>query len=284
MQEVRTSCPTLCLASLVALWCLSATDPATAQITVEGKLRCEALLDSRNLTLTEQKSLKIRRMDLPTAMCEASSVQQFTFMHNYRCPVTGTGAFFNGAMGARTEIWTLRTTVAEGYAVTNSNMGHDNGVEPGASFGFNNRQAEIDFGYRAVHLSVMAGKRLVRDYYGDNAEYSYFEGCSQGGRQAFMSAQRYPQDFDGIIAGAPAFNYQGLNAAGTWNLQRIFRDNLVGNLAADSTGDGSPDSLALLDKLHDRVLLKCDARDGVQDGVIGDRLRAISTHRSTFLI
>ena len=72
----------------------------------------------------------------------------------------------------------------------------------------------------------MAGKRLVRDYYGDNAEYSYFEGCSQGGRQAFMSAQRYPQDFDGIIAGAPAFNYQGLNAAGTWNLQRIFRDNL----------------------------------------------------------
>ena len=52
MQEVRTTCPTLCLASLAALWCLSATDPATAQITVEGKLRCEALLDSRNLTLT----------------------------------------------------------------------------------------------------------------------------------------------------------------------------------------------------------------------------------------
>jgi hypothetical protein len=71
-----------------------------------------------------------------------------------------------------------------------------------------------------------------------------------------MEAQRYPDDFDGIVAGAPAFAYQALNAAGTWNLQRIFRDNLNGNLAVDTTGDGDFDSLRLIDILHDQVLDK----------------------------
>lgn len=162
--------------------------------------------------------------------------------------------------------------VAEGYAVANSNLGHDSGVEPGASFGFNNRQAEIDFGYRAVHLTTAAGKRLVTEYYSEPAAYAYFEGCSQGGRQGMMSAQRFPRDFDGIVAGAPAFNYQGLNAAGTWNLQRMFRDDLAGNLAVDTNGDGRFDSLALMDVLHQQVLEQCDAQDGLRDGLVSDPL------------
>ena len=158
--------------------------------------------------------------------------------------------------------------VAEGYAVTNSNTGHDNGVEPGASFAFNNRQAEIDFGYRAVHLTVMAGKLLVNEYYNQAPSYSYFEGCSQGGRQGLMEAQRYPNDFDGIVAGAPAFAYQALNASGVWNLQQMYRNNLSGNLAVDTNGNGSYDSLKLIDTLHSQVLKKCDAIDGITDGVI----------------
>ncbi|MDG2140213.1 MAG: tannase/feruloyl esterase family alpha/beta hydrolase [Gammaproteobacteria bacterium] len=158
--------------------------------------------------------------------------------------------------------------VAEGYAVTNSNTGHDNGVEPGASFAFNNRQAEIDFGYRAVHLTVIAGKLLVNEYYNQAPAYSYFEGCSQGGRQGLMEAQRYPNDFDGIVAGAPAFAYQALNASGVWNLQQMYRNNLSGNLAVDTNGNGSYDSLKLVDTLHSQVLKKCDAIDGITDGVI----------------
>lgn len=162
--------------------------------------------------------------------------------------------------------------VAEGYAVTNSNTGHDNGVEPGASFAFNNRQAEIDFGYRAVHLTVMAGKLLVNEYYDQPPDFSYFEGCSQGGRQGLMEAQRYPNDFDGIVAGAPAFAYQALNASGIWNLQRIYRNNLMGNLAVDADNDGSFESLKLIDILHQRVLNKCDSIDGITDGVIDNPL------------
>ena len=123
-----------------------------------------------------------------------------------------------------------------------------------------------------MHLTVQAGKLLVNTYYDQGPAYSYFEGCSQGGRQGFMSAQRFPNDFDGIVAGAPAFNYQGLNAAGTWNLQRMFRNNLAGNLAVDSNGDGSYESLNLIDVLHERVLQKCDASDGLRDGLVSDPL------------
>jgi len=87
-----------------------------------------------------------------------------------------------------------------------------------------------------------------------------------------MEAQRFPNDFDGIVAGAPAFAYQALNAAGIWNLQRIFRNNLAGNLAVDTNSDGSFDSLKLIEVLHEQVMGKCDANDGITDGVINNPL------------
>jgi len=163
--------------------------------------------------------------------------------------------------------------VLQGYAVANSNMGHDEGSEPGASFGFNNRQAEIDFGYRAVHLTVNAAKTLVRAYYGKPPKYSYHEGCSQGGREGLMEAQRFPYDFDGIVAGAPVNYYQQQNANQVWLLQKIYRDKFAGALAFDTDGDGRPDSLTKLKLLQQAVLEKCDALDGISDGVVDDPRR-----------
>ena len=163
--------------------------------------------------------------------------------------------------------------VAEGYAVANSNTGHDSGSEPGASFAFNNRQAEIDFGYRAVHLTVNAAKTIVNAYYSKPATRAYFEGCSQGGRQGLMEAQRYPDDFDGIVAGAPVNFYQQHTAAKVWMLQRVFMNNLAGNLAFDTNGDRLPDSLTKVEMLRTAVLAKCDAADGITDGVIDDPTR-----------
>ena len=162
--------------------------------------------------------------------------------------------------------------VAEGYAVANSNTGHDNGAEPGSSFAFNNRQAEIDFGYRAVHLTVMAAKTIVETYYDEVLEYSYFEGCSTGGRQGLMEAQRYPYDFDGIVAGAPAHYYQEMNAARTWLLQKMYIDDFEGSLSFDTDGDGLPDSPRKVEQLAEVVLDKCDAVDGIVDGVIDNPL------------
>jgi len=230
---------------------------------------CSALQDVRNLTITSASLRDNQQGADPYCYVKGIISPAIHFHAQLPLPENWNGRFLQWGDGGKDgDLDFADHRVAQGYAVTNSNMGHDNGVEPGASFGFNNRQAEIDFGYRAVHLTVMAGKVLVNAYYNRRPEYSYFEGCSQGGRQGLMEAQRYPDDFDGIVAGAPAFAYQALNAAGTWNLQRMFRDNLGGNLAVDTNGDGSYDSLKLIDILHDQVLQKCDANDGVRDGVL----------------
>ncbi|MDP6535845.1 MAG: tannase/feruloyl esterase family alpha/beta hydrolase [Gammaproteobacteria bacterium] len=234
---------------------------------------CQALEQVRNLTITSAAIRDNSQANNPYCYVRGIISPAIHFHAQLPLPANWNGRFLQWGDGGKDgDLDFADHRVAEGYAVTNSNMGHDNGVEPGASFGFNNRQAEIDFGYRAVHLTVMAGKTLVDQYYDRSADYSYFEGCSQGGRQGLMEAQRFPGDFDGIVAGAPAFAYQALNAAGTWNLQRIFRDNLAGNLAVDSTGDGNADSLKLLDVLHEAVLGKCDVNDGIVDGIIDDPL------------
>ena len=255
------------IAALGLIICPYLTHAQTTNL--DERIACEDLENIRNLTII---SAEIRENDV--------SVDQYCYVRGIISPAihfhaqlplrqNWNGRFLQWGDGGKDgDLDYADHRVAEGYAVTNSNTGHDNGVEPGASFAFNNRQAEIDFGYRAVHLTVMAGKLLVNHYYNKPPNYSYFEGCSQGGRQGLMEAQRYPEDFDGIVAGAPAFAYQALNASGVWNLQRIYKENFAGNLASDSNGDGSYDSLELIETLHERVLSKCDALDGISDGVI----------------
>ena len=158
----------------------------------------------------------------------------------------------------------------QGYAVVNSNSGHDAAVEPGSSFGFNNRQAEHDYGYRAVHLSTVAAKWIARTYYRRAAARSYFEGCSAGGRQGLMEAQRFPDDFDGIVAGAPASYFQAQHVNRVWMSQRAFAKHFADNLAFDSDRDGVPDDTSKLSILTREVLAKCDSQDGIADGVIDD--------------
>src|SRR6185369_5965911 len=131
--------------------------------------------------------------------------------------------------------------LAQGYAVANSNTGHDNGSEPRATFADEDLAALIDFGHRAVHLTANASKTVARAYYRTAPRFTYFEGCSTGGREGLMEAQRYPDDFDGIFAG---------------------------NLAFDKDNDGVPESLTKLHILRDAVLAKCDTKDGIKDGVI----------------
>lgn len=247
---------------------------ANAQVdSISDSAACEALGALRNLTITSASITENDRSTQPYCYVKGIIAPAIHFHAQLPLPENWNGRFLQWGDGGKDgDLDFANHRVAEGYAVTNSNTGHDSGVEPGASFAYNNRQAEIDFGYRAVHLTVMAGKTLVSAYYGKAPDYSYFEGCSQGGRQGLMEAQRYPGDFDGIVAGAPAFAYQALNAAGTWNLQRIFRDDLAGNLAVDTNGNGRFDSLNLIDVLHQEVLGKCDANDGIRDGVIDDPL------------
>ena len=260
------------LAALIAA-ALHSGSAAAAQdraATDADRAGCEALLHLRNLTVTHAG---LSATDRGSAYCYVKGILPPAIHFHVQLPLPRdwNGRFLKWGDGGKDgDLDFADHRVAEGYAVANSNTGHDNGAEPGSSFAHDNRQAEIDFGYRAVHLTVAAAKTVVRNYYGDEPAYSYFEGCSTGGRQGLMEAQRYPTDFDGIVAGAPANHYQEMNAVRVWLLQRMFRDDFAGALASDTDGDGRLDSVRKLDLLADVVVAACDRNDGVADGVIDD--------------
>lgn len=123
--------------------------------------------------------------------------------------------------------------VASGYATATTDTGH--AASEGARAFYNNRIKEIDYGYRGIHLTAAAGKQITKALGGKAPDHSYFNGCSTGGRQALMSAQRYPEDFDGIIGGAPAFNLTGLAIEQNWSLQQFQKNNYAGNIAGKVT-------------------------------------------------
>jgi feruloyl esterase len=116
----------------------------------------------------------------------------------------------------------------------------------------------MDYAYRAVHETSDKSKAIIRAFYGGNAKRAYFNGCSNGGRQALLEAQRYPEDYDGILAGAPANNLTHLVADFVWDMQAL---------------DASPDTYITgnqLRALESASVDACDADDGVRDFVIGD--------------
>ena len=119
-----------------------------------------------------------------------------------------------------------------------------------------NQNKLIDFGYRAVHEMSEKGKAIISAFYGNAARLSYFNGCSAGGRQALKAAQKYPQDFDGIVAGAPALNATGRAAFAVWVAQN------------DHKSEDSYLPQSKFGLVHDAVLQACDANDGVKDKVI----------------
>ncbi|WP_347557326.1 tannase/feruloyl esterase family alpha/beta hydrolase [Robbsia sp. KACC 23696] len=143
-----------------------------------------------------------------------------------------------------------------GFAVAATDMGHK-GMDTG--FGVDPEKRK-DFAYRGQHLTALVSKMLILAYYGQAQRYAYFDGCSDGGREALIEAQRYPEDFDGIIAGAPAMMFQVQNALyHAWQV------------AANTDSEGKAIiTAAALPLLHRAVLAQCDALDGQKDGILTD--------------
>ncbi|HEV7716459.1 MAG TPA: tannase/feruloyl esterase family alpha/beta hydrolase [Steroidobacteraceae bacterium] len=119
----------------------------------------------------------------------------------------------NGGYSSALPYAEMGAQLKQGYAVVATDTGHT-GDSP--DFAKDQPEAIVDWGYRAVHLTALNAKRLVTAFYGRGARYSYFQGCSTGGHQALMEAQRFPEDFDGIVAGAPGNNRTHLTAAFLW--------------------------------------------------------------------
>lgn len=142
-----------------------------------------------------------------------------------------------------------------GFAFAQTNTGHDSRKEPGGSFVMNNPQKAIDYAYRAVHLTTVTTKDITKDYFGKAVTKAYWNSCSNGGRQGLIEAQRYPEDFDGVVANAPWADQTGFTIGALWN-QRALTETPV-----------SGPKLAML---ATKVMEKCDAVDGLKDGLIDD--------------
>ena len=155
-----------------------------------------------------------------------------------------------------------RGSVNGGYVTVGTDTGHE--WQPGymAGWALDDLEAKLNFGYLAVHRTAEVAKALIRAYYGSDATYCYFTGCSRGGGQAMMEAQRFPEDFNGIVAGAPAFDWTGV-AANSVAIEKTLYPS------AEHLDQTALDREALK-KLQQAILDQCDALDGLKDGVVQD--------------
>lgn len=175
---------------------------------------------------------------------------------NGRLWMYGNGGFAGEDANAPREVESRHAGLSKGFATARTDTGHLDAKEPLASFAYNRIDKLIDHGYRAVHETVSLAKVLANEYYARPPSYSYFDGCSTGGRQGMMAASRYPADFDGIMAGAPTLRWSDVMMKGLANQQ-----------ALQAAPTLTP---AKLGKVFKAILAKCDALDGVADGLLGN--------------
>jgi feruloyl esterase len=163
----------------------------------------------------------------------------------------------NGGMAGSISYASMAAAIFRGYATSSTDTGHE-GPNNDGSYALGHREKVIDFGYRAVHEMTVMAKLIIAAYYGRAPAFSYWSGCSTGGRQALTEAQRFPADYNGIVAGAPANSLTHLQASSIWKAQAI-RKNPGGLIP--------PSKLPLI---RNAVVAACDARDGVKDGLLED--------------
>jgi hypothetical protein len=161
----------------------------------------------------------------------------------------------NGGFAGEIDYQLLGMAIRQGYAASGTDTGHAGRVTD-ASWALNHPEKITDFAYRAIHEMAITAKASIKAFYGDNPRHSYFAGCSNGGRQALMEAQRFPEDFDGILAGAPANYWTHLLSSAVFDAQVTTSD------------PASYIPTSKLPAIAHAVNEACDARDGVSDGII----------------
>ncbi len=163
----------------------------------------------------------------------------------------------NGGFAGTIDYPGLGAAVKEGYAAAGTDTGHS-GSAVDAAWALGHPEKVADFGYRAIHEMTVKAKAIVDAFYGRSARRSYFASCSDGGREALMEAQRFPEDYDGILAGAPANYWTHLLVGATWDTQ------------ATTFDPASYIPASKLPALRAAVLAACDAQDGLADGILDD--------------
>lgn len=165
----------------------------------------------------------------------------------------------NGANAGSISYDAMAAALRRGYAVASTDTGHATTNARDASWALGHPELVVDFGYRALHVTTEHAKTIVQTFYGRRSDHSYYVGCSTGGRQGLMEAQRFPDDYDGIIAGAPAANWTRFQTGGhLWVVLALNKD---------------PESYIPASKLPllaEAVNAACDKLDGIADGVLDD--------------
>ncbi len=164
----------------------------------------------------------------------------------------------NGGWAGSLGYAAMARALRDGYATSSTDTGHTGGS---ASFALGHPEKLIDYAYRSVHEMTVKSKSIVNAFYGADMKRSYFNGCSTGGRQALVAAQRFPNDFDGIVAGAAANPKTHLDAWRLWMTQAMLKDK----------ASFIPEEKHRV--IHRAVLDACDKLDGVEDGLIENPTR-----------
>jgi feruloyl esterase len=164
----------------------------------------------------------------------------------------------NGGWSGSINYNAMAGALANGYATSSTDTGH---TGSSASFALGHPEKLIDYAYRSEHEMTTLSKAVIAAFYGDAPRFSYWNGCSAGGKQGLKEAQRYPADFDGIIAGSPAANWTGRAAQAIWVAQAVHKDEAAYIPPAKYAA------------IHRAVLNACDRLDGVEDGVLEDPQR-----------
>jgi tannase/feruloyl esterase len=165
----------------------------------------------------------------------------------------------NGGTAGVISYSAMRLALARGYATASTDTGHVSSGSFDSTWAIGRPDLVADFGHRGTHVTTVNGKAITRAYYGEPARYSYYVGCSKGGQQGLMEAQRYPEDFDGLIAGDPANNWTHFySGSHLWYSMATLKDP-ESYIPASKT--------AILGKA---TAAACDAIDGIVDGVIDD--------------
>jgi feruloyl esterase len=164
----------------------------------------------------------------------------------------------NGGWAGTVSYPAMAAALREGYATASNDTGHRaNDAGGGGMFGLGHPEKITDFAYRAMHETVVKAKLITTAFYGRGPKYSYYNGCSTGGRQGLIEITKFPEDFDAASVGAPANPHVHLHAAGVERSLELMKNN-------------APLTQAKVETLHNAVMAACDALDGVKDGIIGN--------------
>ncbi len=236
--------PALVAASAAMIW-VAASVPAQAQAFADLKSAlvdysksdasprkpCETLASFKSKDLAKITAVAMPAATTVPAHCRVTGVLSPEIAFEVSLPANWNGRFYmigNGGFAGDSlddagRAAQRNEALRLGFAFAQTNTGHDARKEPGASFVMSNPQKAIDYAYRAVHLTALTAKDITRDYYGKPVSHAYWNSCSNGGRQGMLEAQRFPEDFDGIVADAPWVDQTGFTIGAMWNQKALER-------------------------------------------------------------